>query len=279
MGGGSYSYISSSSRTASRATMDSVEIFTQRKMDEQMNIKGKIRECCETEEHPETFPIIIGLDVTGSMGHVPTHLIKSDFPEVMKKILDAGIPCPQVCFCAFGDALDSTPIQVGQFEANDELMEKWLTLTYLEGGGRGNGHEDPELIWYFAAHHTACDAFKRGKKGLIITVSDEAIPSYLRKEDIAKNFGDYVGENLDVSVLLEQVKENWEVYHINLEDYIGKTQSTKASWDKLLGDHVKHVPDNDTNVSTMIADIAITVYNEQYGKSNAINTDKDNIIL
>lgn len=40
-----------------------------------MNIVGKIRECRDSEEHPESLPIIIALDVTGSMGMVPHSLI------------------------------------------------------------------------------------------------------------------------------------------------------------------------------------------------------------
>ncbi len=126
MGAGYYSYDTAQMRRSikyEKASME--EIFTQTTMDAKMNPKGAIRECCETEEHPDTLPIIIGLDVTGSMGHVPAHLIKNDFPEVMKKILDEGVPCPQLCFVAYGDHLcDDFPLQIGQFEASDELMEK-----------------------------------------------------------------------------------------------------------------------------------------------------------
>lgn len=51
----------------------------------------------ESEEHPNSFPIIIALDVTGSMGRIPYELITEGFPKLMKKIMDEGVQDLQVC--------------------------------------------------------------------------------------------------------------------------------------------------------------------------------------
>lgn len=272
MGGGSYSYSSASIRNTSYySNADVKEVFSHRSMDSLMDPKNKTRECCENDEHPQTFPIIIGLDVTGSMGHVPAHLIKVDFIEVMKKILDEGVVCPQVCFVAIGDdRSDYAPFQAGQFEASDELMEKWLTSTWLEGHGGGNGGESYSLAHYFAARHTLCDAFtKRGKKGLLVTVGDEPNHKSYSKHSISSIFGDNVEADLNSTKILDEAKEGWEVYHININDYDGRSASCKNSWTNLLGDHLINVDDNDANVSNVIAALAIKVYNEQYGSSSA----------
>lgn len=146
MGGGSYSYTGATLRACaytSFSTSDSSyldrEVFTKRSLDEKMNIKGKIRESRDSQEHPNAFPIIIGLDVTGSMGNIPKQLICKGFPELMKKIMDEGVEHAQVCFVGVGDnECDQAPIQVGQFETSDELQEEWLKSIYLEGGGGGN---------------------------------------------------------------------------------------------------------------------------------------------
>ena len=107
-----------------------------------MKVTKVIREARDSEEHPNSFPIIIGLDVTGSMGYIPKELIKNGFPEMMKKIMDEGVEHAQVCFMGIGDEeCDSAPIQMGQFETSDELCEKWLKAIYLEGGGGGNDGE------------------------------------------------------------------------------------------------------------------------------------------
>lgn len=280
MGAGYYSYDTAQIRRSvkyEKASME--EIFTQTTMDAKMNPKGAIRECCETEEHPDTLPIIIGLDVTGSMGHVPAHLIKNDFPEVMKKILDEGVPCPQLCFVAYGDHLcDDFPLQVGQFEASDELMEKWLTSIYLEGGGGGNGGESTTLVYYFAARHTSCDAItKRGKKGLLITIGDEPNHAEYAKYEMNKIFGG-VERKLTSAEIIDEARKNWEIYHINILDWVGSTAPVKKCWNELLGDHFISVEDNtDANISNMIARLAIEHYNKYY-KDNAATVTATNTV-
>lgn len=277
MGGGNYSYSNASLRNCSYYShADVKEVFSQREINSQMNPKNQVRECCENTEHPDTFPIIIGLDVTGSMGHVPAHLIKVDFIEVMKKILDEGVLCPQVCFVAIGDdRTDHAPLQIGQFEANDELMEKWLTTTWLEGCGGGNNGESYSLAHYFAARHTSCDAItKRGKKGLLITVGDEANHDSYSEHSISKIFGDNVEDTITSETILEEAKAGWDIYHINILDYSGNSAFVQKNLNKWLGDHVINVEaNNDTNISNVIAALAIKSYKEQY--SNTITKSSE----
>lgn len=216
------------------------EVFRQQMMSAEMNIHGKVRECCDSEEHPQTLPIIIALDVTGSMGRIPHALITGGFPTIMKKIMDAGIEHPQVCFVAIGDQFsDSAPIQVGQFEASDELLDHWLKTIWLESGGGGNGGESYQLAWWFAASHTDCDAInKRGQKGVLITIGDEAV----HKSIIRKNMRDIFGDNVETELMttsdiLAAARQKWDVYHINLMDCMGEHPMTQQSWRELLGDH------------------------------------------
>ena len=276
MGGGFYEVDRASVRREKYYAHANVREIFSRSMDSLMDPYNQIRECCENAEHPETFPIILGLDVTGSMGHIPTHLIKYDFVEVMKKILEEGIECPQVCFVAYGDhECDDAPLQIGQFEASDELMEKWLTSTWLEGGGGNNPGESTSLVHYFAARHTSCDAItKRGKKGLLITVGDEPTLMNYPAKSLKKIFGDGLQSKLTATEILEEARKEWDVYHINILDSSGRRSVVQKCWEELLGkDHFINVESNDnTNVSNVIAALAIKSYKEQDGGPSQGNT-------
>ena len=276
MGGGFYSPDRASIRERYYKHADAGEIFSQ-SMKQVMSPYKQIRECCENAEHPETFPIIIGLDVTGSMGDIPVHLIKHDFVEVMSKILEEGIACPQVCFVAYGDhECDDAPIQIGQFEASDELMEKWLKSTWIESGGGPNEGESTSLVHYFASRHTSCDAItKRGKKGVLITVGDEpTLKTYPAKstnhaKSLSEIFGDSLQSNLTATEILEETKKSWDVYHINILDHSGQRIVTQKSWKELLGDHLINVESNDnTKVSNVITALVVKSYKEQNGGSS-----------
>src|ERR1017187_6594857 len=83
------------------------EIFTQnveKKMHDSMNPNGVIlRECCDSEAHPNTIPIQLYLDVTGSMGHIPHDLIKDGLPTLMSSLIQNGVKDASLMFGAVGD--------------------------------------------------------------------------------------------------------------------------------------------------------------------------------
>ena len=274
MGGGSYSYSTSVARTSNvYQSMNRNEVFTSTSLNPQKNIKNKIRECVDSEEHPNAFPIIIGLDVTGSMGRIPYELITNSLPQIMKKIMDEGVKDPQVCFLGIGDSrCDNAPLQVGQFESSDELMEKWLKLVYLEGHGGGNGGEDYGLAWYFAARCTSVDSFKKhGRKGVVITIGDEPVHMTISRNAIKELFGS-AEANVNVVDLLNEARSEWDIYHINVPDYSGRKALTKSCWNELLQDKVLHI---EADTKEAIADgIVGAILNSYKDADSGTNVDK-----
>lgn len=276
MGGGSYSYLSAHTRSTERSRAYShlsvseamEKAFTQKHIDPEMVINGKVRESRDSQEHPNSFPIIIALDTTGSMGHIPMDLIKGSFPEIMKSIIDAGIPDPQVCFVGVGDCyFDDAPVQCGQFESSDELMEKWFQKVYLEGGGGNNPGESYNLAWYFASRHTVTDSWeKRHKKGVLITIGDEPCLAEIPQSNITGLFGDGAQSGILSSTLIEEASEQWELYHIHMGDH-PMYNSIISRWRGLLGnDRVVVLPRKNYNLVPVISSIIMNVYN---GSSDA----------
>ena len=251
MGGGSYSYSTSVARASNvYQSMDRSEVFTSTFLNPQMDIKNKIRECVDSEEHPNAFPIIIGLDVTGSMGRIPYELITNSLPQIMKKIMDEGVKDPQVCFLGIGDSrCDNAPLQVGQFESSDELMEKWLKLVYLEGHGGGKKH---------------------GRKGVVITIGDEPIHMTISRNAIKELFGS-AEANVNVIDLLNEARSEWDIYHINVPDYSGRKALTKNCWNELLQDKVLHI---EADTKEAIADGIVSAILNSYKDADS-RTDVD----
>ena len=285
MGYGGYSYDSASSRAcyySAKASVDSSflenEVFS-KSFSDQMNIKGKIRESRDSEEHPNSFPIAIFLDVTGSMGDIPRQLITHGFPELMKKIMDAGVEHAQVCFGAVGDhEYDSAPIQVGQYETSDELQEKWLSSVWIEEGGGANYGESYALPWYVAARHMVTDSKeKRGKNGVLITVGDEPYLKTIPKKVIEQLFGS-AQSDVSAAEIFAEASKYWDIYHINVKDYSGRREEVQKVWKQLLSDHFLNTQTSDgSDVPDIIANIVIDCYKKNADKSELLtdNTQSD----
>jgi hypothetical protein len=242
MGKPEYSLFSRSVRAESLGykTKSADQIFTQNKektIHESMKPQGiKLRESRDSVNHPLSAPIVLGLDVTGSMGSIPHYLVKSGLPNLMQKIIDKGILDPQILFLAIGDHIcDKYPLQVGQFESGDEELDMWLTRTYIEKGGGANEGESYHLAWYFAGNFTETDAWdKRKQKGLLFTTGDEPCLNSLPASVVKELMENDCKTDYTIESLLQKAREKYEVYHLHiLEGSAG--QRSQSFWKDLLG--------------------------------------------
>ena len=226
------------------------EIFTQqdsRRIHESMDPKNVLRrDCLDSEAHPATVPIILALDVTGSMHKIPHNLIIEGLPTLMGTLIQAGLADASLCFLAVGDhECDRAPLQIAQFESGDAELDMWLTRSFLEGGGGGNAGESYHLAWEFAAHRTKTDAWeKRSEKGFLFTIGDEPVLKSLPKVALKEIYGDNAGqyENADTEELLAEAQKKWNVFHLQiLEGSNGKT--SLQGWKNRLGENCVVVKD------------------------------------
>ena len=238
MGYGNYSLAAHAALTAGRAHKSGSQVFTQTQCHPLMNPKGlKVRECRDSADHPDSIGIAFALDVTGSMGDIPHLLAKKELPNFMKLLMACGVAHPQLMFMAIGDATsDQAALQVGQFESTAELMDQWLTWSFLEGGGGGSGEESYDLALYIAAQHTDMDNWvKRKKKGYLFLTGDELpYPAVSRHQVEA-----LVGEKLDEDIPLEEViAAAAETYHIFfLIPDLERRKRCESRWREVLGNH------------------------------------------
>lgn len=220
MGYGSYrSSDWSRLKDSSKITHDSTanDIFKSNSIAEKFDPKFvSVRESRDSEEHPNSTPVIIGLDVTGSMGYLSAEIAKNGLHETMMKIYSTKpIEDPQMMFAAIGDVVDKAPLQVTHFESDIRIAEQLMEL-WLEGRG-GDGPEDYPLLWYFAAKHTAIDSYsKHGKKGFLFTIGDADCHPNVQASDINRIFNDSITEPYLIEELSNMASEQYELFHIHL---------------------------------------------------------------
>ena len=196
-----------------------------------------MRECRDSADHPNSLGIVFALDVTGSMGDIPHLLAKQELPNLMKLLTACGEADPQVMFMAVGDATsDQASLQVGQFESTAELMDQWLTWSYLEGGGGGTGQESYELAFYIAAQHTDMDNWvKRKKKGYLFMTGDELPYPAVSRHQIEALLGEKLDEDIPIEEVIAAAAENYHLFFL-IPD-VGRAKRCGPRWRQLLGDN------------------------------------------
>ena len=217
------------------------DFYTQRSIHKDLNPYKVVRECCDSEEHPNTIPVIIGLDVTGSMGGACVKTAQN-LNTIITSLYDE-FEDVEFMIMGIGDlSYDHAPIQVSQFESDIRIAEH-LDNVYMEHGGGGNGFESYTAAWYFGLYHTALDCWKRGKKGIIITMGDEPLNPYLPKEKLNKVLGDHVEADVETKDLYQLAKEKFDIYHIAINDkddcYKRYKDRVDKSFSKVLGEDFK----------------------------------------
>ena len=206
------------------------------------------------EEHPNTIPVILALDVTGSMGNACKEVAEAlgvIMVDLYKKFKDI-----EICIMGIGDlAYDDAPIQISQFESDIRIAEA-LDKVWMEHGGGGNTYESYTAAWYMALRHTKLDCHKQGRKGIIITMGDEALNPYLPQRELEAVTGDSLQDDIETPDLYEEVSKKFDIFHIAVDDksssYKYHADSINFTFGDLLKDRLKISSIN--NLSQTICD-------------------------
>ncbi|MBP5260779.1 MAG: hypothetical protein J6Z43_01480 [Clostridiales bacterium] len=243
MGRGSYTAADwaalRSSKRFDRVT-DAGEIFTNKCALTQYDSRNvALRESRDPSFDKHSTPVIIGFDVTASMGYLAKTLATETLNEVVNECYGGfHLSCPQVMLAAIGDVKsDKTPLQVTQFEADIRIIKQLMEL-HLEGGGGGNDGESYNLLWYFAAKHTVTDCYeKRGKKGFLFTIGDDRCHPDLNVIEIGTAFNDQVPYSLSNTELMMMAEKYYHVFHINIANGTPENKKTFRSWRESFPTH------------------------------------------
>ena len=192
------------------------DMYKATRLDRTLDPYKVTRECCDSEEHPDTVPVILALDVTGSMGRA---LLKtaSSLGVIMKDIL-TRYKDVEFMVMGIGDLdYDRAPIQISQFESDIRIAEH-LDRIWFERGGGGNSCESYSAAWYMGLQHTSLDCWKRGKKGIIITLGDEPLNDVLPGRRLAAVTGDSLQGDITTDELYRLASEKYDIFHIAIDD-------------------------------------------------------------
>lgn len=235
-------------RTAGRSTSSIFSHALKETLDPK-RIKNGLRESRDSSINPTSNAIIVGLDVTGSMGMIADAIARDGLKTLFTEIYDRKpVSDPHVMFIGIGDALcDAAPLQVSQFEGDIRIADQLVDL-WLEGGGGGNRCESYTLPWYFAGMHTAIDCFeKRGKKGYLFTIGDEEPPEVLTRAELERVLDARVQRDLSSAELLDLASRQYEVFHVIVEEgshcRMGGLPSVLNKWTALLGQRALRLKD------------------------------------
>ena len=249
--------------TAGYATKSAAAIFTSRGLDPSLDPKGVIRESRDSADNPLSTPLIVALDVTGSMGVLAETMAREGLNTLVTEVYNRKpITDPHILCAGIGDAEmgDRAPLQVTQFEA-DLRIAKQLELIFIEHGGGGNRYESYTLAWLFAARHTVTDAWeKRQRKGYLFTIGDEEATPLLRVPDIERVLGDHLQADVETEALLTEVARQWEVFHIMVAEGShaqAHPDAVRKSWTHLLGQRALWLADHKKLAEVLVSTIQI----------------------
>ena len=235
------------------------QIFTARRLHPQLDPLNVTRECRDREEHPHTVPVILALDVTGSMGAASAEVAKR-MNDVMTSLYGT-IRDVEFMVMGIGDlAYDRAPIQISQFESDIRIAEQ-LDMVYMEHGGGGNMFESYTAAWYMGSRHTRLDAWERGEKGLIVTLGDEPLDPYLPHVPLSAATGDALQADVETKELYKEAERKFEIFHIHVfhgqgEQYleaVRRSFGTQLPQGHLREARVEEIPEALTGIVTDFA--------------------------
>ena len=227
----------------------------------------KIRECRDNPDSPESTPVIIGFDVTASMGYLAKEIATNSLNNMISQILEnKAVKDPQVLCAAIGDVKsDNYPLQVTQFESDIRMVRQLMTLC-LEGGGGGNDGESYNLLWYFASRKTVADCFgRRQSKGILFTIGDDKCHPDLSRNEIRNAFAQDEPYTLSNEELIREVSLKYDIFHLYIENDNAGDRDVFRYWNDLLPG--RSAPINKKDIS-LLSDLIVAIMLVNSGKTH-----------
>ena len=233
--------INSSSNAESMFSKDFKDVYDPRFIN--------MRESRDSDDSPESTPVIFAFDVTGSMDYLAVEIATNSLNKTITEIYDKQpVTNPHVMCAAYTSPKSSNgALQVTQFEADIRVVEQLLDLRVKFGG---NTYSYDNLVWYFAAKHTDTDCYKkRGKKGFIFCIGDEVCGiddgDFLSRRDIKNVFDDEMEQDhLSLTDSYNMAAEKYEIFHI-VTDMGYRFDKSVATWNKMLPGRVATIKQQD----------------------------------
>jgi len=199
-------------------------------------------------------PIILGVDVTGSMSTWPAEIF--DRLPLLYQTLSQYKEDVELAICAIGDAyVDQYPLQVNHFGKALEL-EEHLKAIGAEGGGGGQVSETYELFGHFMQNH--CD-IPNAESPFLIMFGDEKFYNTIDRDQIKHYIGDDVPDSPDANAMWQDLMLKFNVYFLQKPygSRGGTTREVKDHWARALGDQrVIDLPSRERAVDVAIGLIA-----------------------
>ena len=175
-------------------------------------------------------PLLVAVDVTGSMQHWPGEIF--DRLPLLYQTLSQYREDLEVSFAAIGDATcDKWPLQITDFAAGQSL-ESRLAALHGEGGGGGGARESYELFAYWVLQRASAPEATRP---FLIIYGDEGFYPAIDPKQAAHYVGQAPPGQLSSSTVFQALAEGWNVWHLR-KPYGGAQEAEiHAQWAEVLG--------------------------------------------
>jgi hypothetical protein len=193
---------------------------------------GKL-ESRDSTEHPQSNPVLVCFDVTGS-NHARAIDAQKRLPNLME-LLNKYLTDPQVAVAANDDytVVGNNSVQISDFES-DNRVDDHIRNIYLVGRGGGNDGESYDLLLYAAARKIVLDSVeKRGKKGYLFMYADEPIFNHVKKSEVKAVFGDVIEKDIPIAEIIEEARRNFNIFVVWPD---GGYRHARDQYVKLFGD-------------------------------------------
>jgi hypothetical protein len=236
-GAAEYSY-GTRGATKRKAAADRAKALGPRTYEKKIGPNEKIIDPRKHITTQSSNPLVIAIDVTGSMASWPFEIF--DRLPLLYNTLSQYRENIEICFAAIGDAaVDQWPLQVTTFASGFDL-EQLLGSLYGEGAG-GDAAESYGLFAHWVNTHVQIPTLQ--DKPFLIVFGDAPMHPTVPASQIANYLGDKVEKGIDTYKAWDKVGKTWNTWFLRRPT--GKPGDlVDKHWSKAIGEQkIFHIDD------------------------------------